>query len=112
MRGVRRSIVLEQMALEPCKRDGAQEPRRHDAIRVDVVASQRQAAAGDGSDGACRLAHAGTCSSICRTSTTSPAMAAAATIAGLMSRVRPVGLPWRPLKLRLEEDAQICRPSR
>ena len=36
--------------------------------------------------------------SIFRTSMTSPAIAAAATIAGLMSSVRPVGLPWRPLK--------------
>jgi len=46
-------------------------------------------------------------SSSVRTSTTSPAIAAAATIAGLMSSVRPVGLPMRPLKFRLEEAAQI-----
>ena len=46
-----------------------------------------------------------------RTSTTSPAIAAAATIAGLISSVRPVGLPWRPLKLRFDDDAQTCRPS-
>ena len=44
----------------------------------------------------------------CRTSTTSPATAAAATIAGLISSVRPVGLPWRPLKLRFDDDAQTC----
>ena len=49
--------------------------------------------------------------SISRTSTTSPAMAAAATIAGLINSVRPVGLPWRPLKLRLEDEAQISRPG-
>ena len=42
-----------------------------------------------------------------RTSTTSPAIAAAATIAGLISSVRPVGLPCRPLKLRFDDDAQI-----
>ena len=39
-----------------------------------------------------------------------PATAAAATIAGLISSVRPVGLPWRPLKLRLDDDALISRP--
>src|SRR6266567_1158358 len=50
-------------------------------------------------------------SSMVRTSTTSPAIAAAATIAGLINNVRPVGLPWRPLKLRFDEDAQISRPS-
>ena len=41
-----------------------------------------------------------------RTSTTSPAIAAAATIAGDMSSVRPVGLPWRPLKFLFDELAQ------
>ena len=46
-----------------------------------------------------------------RTSTTSPATAAAATIAGLISSVRPVGLPCRPLKFRFDDDAQISRPS-
>ena len=45
------------------------------------------------------------------TSTTSPATAAAATIAGLISSVRPVGLPCRPLKLRFDDEAQISRPS-
>jgi hypothetical protein len=46
----------------------------------------------------------------CLRSVTQPATAAAATIAGLISSVRPVGLPWRPLKLRLEDDAQTSRP--
>jgi len=36
--------------------------------------------------------------------------AAAATIAGLMSRVRPVGLPCRPMKLRLLEEADTSCP--
>ena len=36
--------------------------------------------------------------------------AAAATMAGLISSVRPVGLPCRPLKFRLEDDALISRP--
>src|SRR5690606_38072590 len=38
-------------------------------------------------------------------------MAAAAAMAGLISRVRPEDEPWRPLKLRLEVDAHIWRPS-
>ena len=29
-------------------------------------------------------------------------------MAGLISSVRPVGLPCRPLKLRFEDEAQIC----
>jgi hypothetical protein len=41
-----------------------------------------------------------------RASVTSPVIAAAATINGLISIVRPVGLPWRPLKLRFDELAQ------
>ena len=41
-----------------------------------------------------------------RTSVTSPVSAAAATIAGLMRSVRPVGLPCRPLKFLLDEAAQ------
>ena len=45
-----------------------------------------------------------------RTSLTQPLTAAAATMAGLINNVRPVGLPWRPLKLRLLELAQISRP--
>src|SRR5439155_758291 len=44
------------------------------------------------------------------TSVTTPVIAAAATIAGLMSNVRPVGLPCRPMKFRLLDDALISRP--
>jgi hypothetical protein len=39
-----------------------------------------------------------------------PVRAAAATMTGLMRTVRPVGLPWRPLKLRFEEEAQSWSP--
>ena len=38
------AVVLEQVLLEPLERDDLQEPRRDDAIGVDVVAAQRQAA--------------------------------------------------------------------
>ena len=47
MRGIGGAIVLEQVRLEPFEGDRAQKARRHDAIGVDVVAAQRQPAAGD-----------------------------------------------------------------
>ena len=37
----------------------------------------------------------------------SPLTAAAATMRGLMRIVLPVGLPWRPLKLRFDVEAQL-----
>src|SRR4051812_46116782 len=84
-------VVLEEMPLETLERDRHQKPRRHDAVGVDVVAAQRKPAARQLADRrrmiAHRPSHAGTVSSISRTSTTSPAIAAAATIAGLISRV-------------------------
>src|SRR6185436_14990966 len=100
-------IVLEEMFFKPFERDDLEKPGRHDPVGVDVVAPKRHPMPGRVRD----LVHAGTASSISRTSHTSPAIAAAATIAGDISSVRPVGLPWRPLKLRLDEDAQTCRPS-
>src|SRR4029077_1695046 len=42
--------------------------------------------------------------------TTLPFKAAAVTIAGLMSKVRPPGLPCRPMKLRFDDEAEISRP--
>lgn len=42
-----------------------------------------------------------------RTSLTLPFTAAATTIAGLISKVRPSDDPCRPLKLRLDEEALI-----
>src|SRR3990170_3263137 len=106
------------MGLEALERHGAEESRRDDAIGVDVVAAQGHRPAGDARDGP--IAHdrppglaasAGGEDTIGRTSTTSPATAAAATIAGLISSVRPVGLPIRPLKLRLEEEAHTWRST-
>jgi hypothetical protein len=38
------------MRFQTLERDGTEEPRRHDPIRVDVVASEREAAAGDMGD--------------------------------------------------------------
>jgi hypothetical protein len=39
------ALILEQMLFEPFEGHGPQEPRRHDAIRVDVVAAYGQRAA-------------------------------------------------------------------
>jgi len=46
-----------------------------------------------------------------RGSLNSPVRAAAATITGLISTVRPVGLPCLPLKLRLLDEAQSWSPT-
>src|SRR5688572_31508140 len=99
----RLAIVFEDMPFEPFERDRHEEPRRDDAVGVDVVAAQRHAAAVDLAD----FSHQLTSS---RTSVTSPAIAAAATIAGLINSVRPVGLPCRPLNLRLDDAAQTWSP--
>src|SRR6185295_10909548 len=97
-------VVLEHVLLEPVEADTAKKPRRHDPIGVDVVATQRQRPSGHVRD----RSHQSTSS---RTSVTAPATAAAATIAGLISSVRPVGLPCRPLKLRFDEAAHTWLPS-
>ena len=89
-RGRFAALVLEDVTFEAGERNGLEEPGRNDAIRVDVIAANDDGPArdlGDANDG---VAHARTSP---RTSTTSPATAAAATIAGLISSVRPVGLP-------------------
>src|SRR5206468_1844453 len=79
-----------------------------DAVGVDVVAGDGDAAAGDLA--ALVISGGRAHFRISLTSVTAPVMAAAATMAGLMRSVRPVGLPWRPMKLRLLEDALISRP--
>src|SRR5258708_2486140 len=95
-----RLVVLEEVLLEAVERYGAEEPRRHDPVGIDIVAPQRHAVARQQANRSSRRAHAvtffisrGAPPSIVRTSTTSPATAAAATIAGLIRSVRPVGLP-------------------
>src|SRR5262245_55186290 len=91
------AVVFEEVRLHPVECNRAQETRRDDAVRVDIVAAHGYSAAGDLRNALHQA------SSL--TSVTSPARAAAATIAGLMSSVRPVGLPCRPLKFRLDEAA-------
>src|SRR3989475_307435 len=107
MLGVLLAGVLEGVLAHGLEGHGLQEARGDDAVGVDVVAGDGDAAAGDlAALGVGRGAHR----RISLTSATSPAIAAAATIAGLMSNVRPVGLPWRPMKLRLLDEALISRP--
>src|SRR5204863_8292220 len=97
--------VLEGGVAHGLEGHSLQKARRDDAVGVDVVA-------GDGDAAARNLAapEVGGHRRISLTSATAPLMAAAATMAGLINSVRPVGLPWRPMKLRLLEDALISRP--
>src|SRR5207244_10955090 len=84
-----------------------EEARGDDAVGVDVVAGHRDAAARHLAALEVGRAHF----RISLTSVTAPVIAAAATMAGLMSSVRPVGLPCRPMKFRLLDEALISRPS-
>ena len=103
---------------EAVKGDALHEARGDDAIRVDVVAGNENSATGNLGDffkghkirihdlGFRMIRKAQLMPKTFRASVTSPERAAAATMSGLISMVRPVGLPWRPLKLRLLELAQ------
>src|SRR5262245_56063338 len=97
--------VLEGVLAHALERHFLQEARGDDAVGVDVVAGHGNAAPGH------LLADVVAHRRISLTSVTAPLMAAAATMAGLIKSVRPVGLPWRPMKLRLLDDALISRPT-
>src|SRR5262245_40997340 len=100
--------VLERVLPHRLERHFLQEARRDDAIGIDVIAGHGDAASGDL---AALEIHDGAHFRISLTSATAPFIAAAATMAGLIRSVRPVGLPWRPMKLRLLDDALISRPT-
>src|SRR5262249_33961698 len=100
--------VLEGVLAHAVERHRLEEACGDDAVRVDVVAGDGNAAPRDLT--ALVVGHRRAHFRISLTSVTAPVMAAAATMAGLMRSVRPVGLPWRPMKLRLLEDALISRP--
>ncbi len=131
------AIVLESVLAQALEGYAAEIAGRNDPVRVDVIQQQRNGVSGNRLDfvhkrfrnrggqkrtnetnvdrrptGMDRAhGHAGTASRTSRTSVTQPSTAAAATIAGLIKSVRPVGLPWRPLKFRLLDEAQISRPT-
>src|SRR5262249_19780372 len=109
------AIVFERMRAEAVEDHAAQEPRGNDAVGVDVVAPHGDGGAGhDGAGGVVGHGQAllsGVMVNSSRASVTLPAMAAAATMTGDMSSVRPVGEPWRPLKLRFDDEAHTCGPS-
>src|SRR5947208_10616553 len=98
--------VLEGVLAHALEGDGLQEARGNDPVGVDVVAGHGDAAPRH----LAALVVGGDHFKISLTSVTTPVIAAAATIAGLMSNVRPVGLPCRPMKFRLLDDALISRP--
>src|SRR6266540_3686101 len=107
MLGVLLLGVFEGVLAHGLEGDGLEKAGRDDAVGVDVVAGDRDAAAGD----LAALEVGGAHFRISLTSVTAPLMAAAATMAGLIKSVRPVGLPCRPMKLRLLEDALISRST-
>src|SRR5207247_2322947 len=100
--------VLEGVFAHGLEGHFLQEARGDDAVGVDVVAGQRDAPPRDLAALVVDRAHF----RISLTSATAPVMAAAATIAGLISSVRPVGLPCRPMKFLLLDDALISRPTK
>src|SRR5439155_23537604 len=87
---------VEQELAVPRALDPLHELRRDDLVGVDGHTRERDHDSGE----ALEWLHYQS-----RMSTKCPAMAAAAAICGLTRCVRPP-LPWRPSKLRLEEDAQ------
>ena len=123
------AVISEGLGAQGLKTDALQETSRNDAIGVDVVTAQGKGPSTDAGDRSlgerAGLGHG--CSGTVvkrnnesnnrlvqpssgakqRTSVTLPSIAAAATIAGLISKVRPLAEPWRPLKLRLLELALI-----
>src|SRR3989449_2700504 len=107
MLGVLLARVLKGVLAHGLEGHFLEKARGDDAVGVDVVAGQGNAASRD----LAALEVGGAHRRISLTSATAPVMAAAATMAGLINRVRPVGLPWRPMKLRLLEDALISRPT-
>src|SRR5207244_11356920 len=98
--------VLEGVVAHALEGHGLEEARGDDPIGVDVVAGHGDAAPRH----LAALEVGGAHFKISLTSVTTPVIAAAATMAGLIRSVRPVGLPWRPMKLRLLDDALISRP--
>src|SRR5207247_9745258 len=103
--GVLRSCVREDVLAHGLEGHFLEKAGGDAAVVVDVVAG-----VGDAAGRQLAALDVGAHRRISRTSVTSPVRAAAATIAGLISRVRPVGLPWRPMKLRLLDEALISRP--
>src|SRR5256885_12878462 len=108
MLGVLLLRVLEGVLAHRLEGHFLQEARGDDAVGVDVVAGQGNAAA---LDLAAVVVDAGAHRRISLTSATAPVIAAAATMAGLIRSVRPVGLPCRPMKFLLLDDALIWRPT-
>ena len=106
-------IIGKHLLTKPVKGDTFKKAGWNNSIGVNVVADDDNGAPAHSRDRAKGKAGGGhgrghgVVLIIWRTSHTLPAIAAAATIAGLISRVRPVAEPWRPLKLRLLELALI-----
>src|ERR1700675_1945144 len=97
--GILLARVLEGVLSEPVERHGLEVPGRDDAVGIDVIAGERNSPPHDLVPGGFQTHRI-----ISRTSATAPL------IAGLIKRVRPWGLPCRPMKFRLLEEAHTSRP--
>src|SRR5262249_108613 len=102
------SRILERVLPHRFERHFLQKPRRNNPVGCAGVTGKGNRTAGDWRTVVVRR---GAHRRISLTSATAPLIAAAATMAGLINRVRPVGLPWRPMKLRLLDEALISRPT-
>ena len=104
-----KTVIGEDLVTQCLEADAFEEPCRNNPIRVDVFTgnsngrsthllnrTSREVSHHD-ADGEIKV----------RTSVTRPLTAAAATMAGLINKVRPLADPCRPLKLRLLELALI-----
>src|SRR6478735_7879281 len=109
-------VVLEGVLTETVEGHGLEKAGGNDAVGIDVVAAYRDGATFD-DDSLTWVGHVGGSFPLpqmpktSRASATSPLIAAAATMAGLIRSVRPVDEPWRPLKLRLLLEALSCVPT-
>src|SRR5439155_8128422 len=102
--------VVEGVRPEAVERHTLQVARRDDAVGVDVVAGDVDTSPAYARDIGERHQPFLSILNTSRASAILPAIAAAATITGLINTVRPLGLPWRPLKLRFEDEAQSWSP--
>ena len=91
-----KTLIVEGGLSQPVESDGLEITRWYDAVCIDIRSGKRNGPAPDLTYLCASIVHL--CQHlISRMSVTSPVRAAAATMAGLMSCVRPVGDPCLPI---------------
>ena len=101
------TLVVEGVFTELGEGQRLEEAGGDDAVGVDVVAAHHDCAPLNPPDTEIRHVVVLRAQVSARASLTRPSSAAAVAIEGDMSKVRPRGLPWRPMKFRLLVLAQI-----